>query len=378
MSGNLKDLEKFRSRMEKSNGGPVSSALSEQPKLGIISTGIITCDEALGIGGFVRGFQVMLYGPPQGGKSAFTLNFISEYMKRNPDALVAWIDVERSLKMDWAHKFGADTARIERLVPSTAEESANFYRETIASGIFDIVVLDSIGGMANSVEVDGRKGQGGDANEAIFGGSSMAISRMVRVGNSALARLERSGSPMPVCILINQQRDDLGAPKPGMTKYTGGWALKHMADIVVKVTASNSQSDLVIGSNPQTGQTYKVGSLVRFRTEKNKFAASPRQGEYRFIYDGGTEHEFGVDNLLSVVDLAVLYGLIEQSASWLTLFPGAPEEYKCQGKDKMKSHLVEFPEKAAKIRSLIMSYVYSSTKSKAEGDMIEAEVTSDE
>jgi recombination protein RecA len=314
-----KALEALRKSVDSDIKGAMASIEDQQP-IQVLSTGILTVDHSLGVGGLARGAIHMVYGRPGSGKTAFCLMAIADKMRRDPDAVVAWLDVERTLRKEWVEAFGIDPARLQMLYPSTTEETVNLFQDVIRAGFFDYVVVDSLGAVARSVEVDGNGKKDADANTVTFGGSSALISRMVRVGNAELTRLYREVSTgvdkiEPVVVLINQVRADVGSAYAGALTFTGGYALEHMMSSIIRVQASGSKTDILMGTDT-TGKLVKVGSLVNATTEKNKLAPSPRLASYFFCYQDCEEHKFGVDTMRAIIDLSVVYGFLRQSGAW--------------------------------------------------------------
>ena len=353
-----KALEALRKSVLADIKGGMSS-IDEQRPIQVMSTGILTVDHSLGVGGLARGALHMVYGRPGGGKTAFCLMAIADKMRRDPDAVVAWLDVERTLRKEWVVAFGIDPARLQMFYPATTEETVNLFQDTIRAGLFDYVVVDSLGAVARSVEVEGKKGDGGDAGTQVMSGSSGLISRMVRVGNAELTKLYREVSVgddkvEPVVLLVNQVRADFGSTYAGALTFSGGYALEHMMSTIIRVQASGAKTDTLMGTDT-TGKQVKVGSLVSAVTEKNKLAPSPRSASYFFCYQDCEEHSFGVDTMRAIVDLSVVYGFITQSGPWYYYEFGEKEKF--QGINAIIEWLKSHPKVQDELRERVLAVV---------------------
>jgi RecA/RadA recombinase len=288
---------------------------------------------------------------------------MAELFKNDPEALVCVVDIESSFRKEWLAKFGIPVERVTIMNAATTEEAVNMFQEAIRSEVFDIIVVDSLGAIARSVEVDGKDGKGGHAEDVVYGGSAGLISRWVRTGNAELVRVKRSQYAgedvvLPVVLFINQQRVDIGSTYGGM-KHGGGEALKHMMCTNVRVTTSNATADRLMGTS--NGQDVQVGSLVKAYTEKNKLAPKNRLAGYLFVYEECPEHAFGVDTVRAVLDMAMLTGIIRSAGPWVYLYPDTPEEYKTQGKDAMVAYLKENPDVQKNIRNQLLTVVRKET-----------------
>lgn len=307
-------LKRLRAKLK---DGALQS-LSEQRPLEVISSGIATLDAALGVGGFVRGGQYIIWGSPSSGKTATALTAMGNLMSRDADARVCVIDIERSQTPEWAAKFGCDPKRMDVVREPTVEDAVNSSQDVLRSCAYDYVLVDSLGAVTRSADFDGKDGQGGDANKAQVGGSAGVITRWVNKVNSELIvldKLQNCGEDVikPVVIYINQARDNLKSMYGGL-KMSGGHALEHMADVIIRLSASASPSDRLTGTVGRRKE--EVGTRVTATIEKNKFAPPKRQAGWDFCWEESEEYGFGIDSVVACFDLAVELGVVEAKGAW--------------------------------------------------------------
>lgn len=286
--------------------------LSDEKPIVTIPTGISALDYATGIGGFARGTQTQLYGPPSSSKTATALQMVGNYQKEHEDSYSCIIDLENSMTVEWAVRFGIDPERLVVLRPSDIEEMITMSVDSITSGVFDIIVVDSLGAGLLRSELDNDKSR--------MGGSSGAITRMVKAVNSAFIDLDRrirvanetaSEDPediiVPAVIYINQARADLSSMYGGLT-FSGGNALQHMLSMNIRLRASKATPDKIEGT--VDGNKIRVGWCINATIEKNKLACPGKTCAYNFVFQECQEYpEFGIDNARSVADLALLLGI---------------------------------------------------------------------
>ena len=343
MSDRKKSLQSLRKKIG------ISIPLSEQMPLEIVPTGVLTLDMALGVGGWARGTMNMVWGGFSSGKTALLNTTVAELHRTDPDAMACYIDIEGTIRKEWLEKFGVDTERTELVQVSTTEEMVDALQDILRSGIFDVIVIDSIGAISRAIEVDGKDGKGGDSSTAVYAGSAALVSRMVRVGNSELTRIKRDkqNNPdiiVPTVLFVNQQRVDFSSQYAGVS-FPGGKALGHMLTTVVYVTARNGKDDVLMGTI-RDGVQAKVGQLTQARVEKNKLAPPSRIASYYFTFQECPEHPFGIDQNRALVDVALEIGALSLSGSWATLydFETGEELHKCQGKASMAKWIGENPD----------------------------------
>ena len=351
--------------------------LAEQKPLKVMSTGIATLDAALGTGGWVRGSQDILYGPPSSGKSAIAYTSIAAMQQRDPESMACIIDVERSANKDWLEKFGIDLDRVFIVQEPTIEECVNAFQQCMRANAFDIIVVDSLGAVIRGVDLDGKDGNGGDANTQQVGGSSRVITQWVNKANGELTKLDKEetlGAEVvkPVVMYINQVRDVIGARFP-IQAMPGGNALHHMMGVIVKVSASNATAERMMGTVPGAAEKVQVGTRVTCTIEKNKFAPPRRQGGYKFCYQECPEFGFGIDNYDACYSLAVERGVIESRGAW-SFFgtEGEPGFRKENGKDRFIQSMREDESLYQSVYSLTMTTFLGEVNRQIEADNAEA------
>ena len=295
------------------------SILSQRPEKKVVSTGIATLDAAMGVGGFVRGQQVIVYGTPGSGKSSLAYTAVGNLMQRDEDAMVCIVDVERAANIEWLAKFGIDPDRTVIIEEPTVEADINALQQAVRANAFDYIIVDSLGAVMRAVEFDGKDGKGGDAETTQVGGSAKAITRMVNMANAEMVNMDKAeiaGNEVikPVILFINQVRANIGSPYGG-TKMSGGYALEHMSSVVLKVQASGAASDRMWGT--VNGNKTQVGCRVTCKIERNKNAPTPRLAGYDFCWEECPEHTFGIDSAAACLDLALEYGVFEARGAWV-------------------------------------------------------------
>lgn len=316
--------------------------LDEEPGYEVISSGISTIDYASGIGGFARGWQTMLYGPASCGKSALVLQAIGNYQKSHPDSMSAIIDLENSMSLDWAVKFGINPENLVILKPTNVEEMITMSVEAVKASVFDFIMVDSLGAGLLQTELDNDKSR--------MAGSAGAITRMVKAINSGFISLQRdikvakdSGDDtefiVPAVILINQVRVDMGSMYAGALSFSGGKALEHMCGAIIRLRVSKAAGDKIMGT--VDGNQLRVGWMCTATFEKNKLAVPYKSAGYTFVYKGCDEWPFGIQNARSTADLALSTGVARVEGK--TIYYPLPDgtEGKIVGRNKFVDLIIE-------------------------------------
>ena len=292
--------------------------LNDKPKIKILSTGIVTIDYALGIGGFARGSQYIIYGAPSSSKSMMAYTAIANVHKNDPESLCAIIDIERSATEEWLVKFGIDPKRVVIVQEETIEDAVNTSQKLIRANSFDIVLIDSLGAVQRSIDFDGKDGKGGDANTSQVGGAAKVITNWVNKLNAemiTLDKIEAAGEEVlkPVIIFINQARDDIGNMYNSMT-FGGGNAIRHIATGILRVTASNAANDKLMGII--NDKSVQVGTRATVTIEKNKLAPPKRQAGYYYVYQESPEYPFGIDSVFALAEITLELGIATSKGAW--------------------------------------------------------------
>jgi recombination protein RecA len=254
----------------------------------VISTGSISLDAALGVGGFPRGRINEIFGPESSGKTTIALQVIAEAQKKG--GMAAFIDVEHALDPAYARKLGVDVDNLLVSQPDYGEQALEIAAALIASGSIDVLVIDSVAALVPKAELDGEMGD-----------SHMGL--QARLMSQALRKLTGMVSKSKTCLIfINQIREKIGVMFGNPETTTGGRALKFYSSVRADIRriAAIKDGDVV------------VGNRTKVKLVKNKCAAPFREAEFDIIYGEGVSKEG------DLVDLGVANNLIEKSGSWFS------------------------------------------------------------
>jgi recombination protein RecA len=274
-------------------------------RVAVISTGSISLDSALGIGGFPRGRISEIFGPESSGKTTIALQVIAEAQKLG--GMAAFIDVEHALDPVYARKLGVDVDNLLVSQPDYGEQALEIAAALIASGSIDVLVVDSVAALVPKAELDGEMGD-----------SHMGL--QARLMSQALRKLTGMVSKSNTCmIFINQIREKIGVMFGNPETTTGGRALKFYSSVRADIRRIGAIKD---------GDAV-IGNRTKVKLVKNKCASPFREAEFDIIYGEGVSKEG------DLVDLGVANNLIEKSGSWFS-YKG---ERIGQGRENVKQFL---------------------------------------
>jgi recombination protein RecA len=287
-------------RLGADNAVPVSS----------ISSGCLSLDAALGVGGFPRGRVVEVFGPESSGKTTLALQVIAQAQKVGGAA--AFVDAEHALDPIYARKLGVDIDNLLVSQPDTGEQALEITSALVQCAAIDVIVIDSVAALVPRAELEGEMG---DSHVGLH----------ARLMSQALRKLTGAVSRTNTCLIfINQIREKIGVMFGSPETTTGGRALKFYCSVRVDIRRTGAIKD---------GET-NIGNRTRAKVVKNKVASPFREAEFDILYGEGASREG------DLIDLGVMHNLVEKSGSWFS-YRG---ERIGQGRDNSRVFLKEHPE----------------------------------
>jgi recombination protein RecA len=301
-------------------------------KYDVVSTGSLTLDIAMGCGGYVVGRVVEDWGPESVAKTTLALIAIANHQKADPNRLACHIDMERTFDPQWAEALGVDLDRLRVLRPHSSEEVSDMARMVMETGMFSIVVLDSVGGMVTQEEM------GKDADEVSVGTAAKVITRLVKQA-AVLGDDNRT-----TMFIVNQVRARIGGHGAD-TDTGGGWALKHVSTHKLR-NRRTGETPLTVKRN---GEDHVVGYEIAVHVEKNKVAPPRRVGKFWLIVEETPEYgPIGIDKAREAFDIGKRFGVIQEVSTGRYVLPG--EEESIHGAAKVMARLRADTEMMEKIR----------------------------
>lgn len=291
-----------------------------QTGIDVVSTGSLSLDIALGVGGLPKGRIVEIYGPESSGKTTLSLHAIAEIQKLGGNA--AFIDAEHALDPIYAKKLGVNTDELLVSQPDTGEQSLEIADMLVRSGGVDIVVIDSVAALTPKVEIEGEMGA------SHMGLQARLMSQALRKLTSNIKRTNT------LVVFINQLRMKIGVMFGNPETTTGGNALKFYASVRLDIRR--------IGSIKKGDEI--LGNETRVKVLKNKVAPPFKKAEFQILYNQGISRES------EVIDLGVSCGFIEKSGAWYSIAGG---DRIGQGRDNARDYLKDNPDICQKIETQI-------------------------
>jgi recombination protein RecA len=341
-----KALEMAVSQIERQFGKGAVMKMGEAAavKAETISTGALSLDLALGIGGVPRGRVVEIYGPESSGKTTLALHVVAEAQRNG--GIAAFVDAEHALDPIYARALGVDVDELLISQPDTGEQALEITDMLIRSGALDVIVIDSVAALVPRAEIEGEMG------DSHVGLQARLMSQALR---KLTATLNRSRT---TAIFINQLREKIGVMFGSPETTPGGRALKFYSSVRIDIRRIESIKDG--GEN--------VGNRVRAKVAKNKMAPPFRLAEFDIMFGEGISREG------SLLDVAVEHGVVRKSGAWFTF----DDDQLGQGRENAKRFLRENPEIAMQLQAKVYEKVGWSDVGDDEEAIAEEEVPVDE
>jgi len=305
--------------------GSIMRLGSNHPRImeNIISTGCLSLDIALGVGGVPRGRIIEIFGPEAGGKTTLALHIIAEAQKTGGYA--AFIDAEHALDPEYSGKLGVDTEQLLVSQPDTGEQALEITETLVRSGAIDVIVIDSVAALVPRAELEGDMGDS-------------FIGLQARLMSQALRKLTGTVHKSNTCVIfINQIREKIGVMFGNPETTSGGRALKFYTSIRMDIRRVTSIID--------GGES--VGNRVRVKVVKNKVAPPFKKTEFDIMFGHGISYEG------DIIDLAVKGDIVQKTGSWYSF----GDERIGQGRENAKSYLRENTDTMTKVISQVKAFM---------------------
>ena len=317
----LKALQLTMDKLDKQYGKGTVMRMSDKLVIEtqVISTGSLSLDIALGIGGLPVGRIIEIYGPESSGKTTLSLHAIAECQKKG--GIAAFVDAEHAFDRSYAEKLGIDVDNLIISQPDDGEQALEIADALIRSGAIDIIVIDSVAALVPKAEIEGEMG------ESKMGLQARLMSQALR---KLTGTINKTGC---VCIFINQLREKIGVMFGNPETTTGGNALKFYASVRLDIRR--------IGQIKEGVEI--IGNRTKVKVAKNKLSPPFRTVEFDIIYGEG------ISRLGETSDLGVDYEVIKKSGSWFSY----NDTKLGQGRDSVKQILTDNPELTAEIEAKI-------------------------
>jgi len=326
----LKALQLTLDKIEKGYGKGAIMKLGDSAieNVAFIPSGSIALDVALGVGGYPRGRVIEIYGPESSGKTTLAIHAIAEAQKAG--GIAAFIDAEHAFDRFYAENLGVDVENLYISQPDNGEQALEITDHLIRSGAIDIIVIDSVAALTPRSEIEGEMGD-----------SKMGL--QARLMSQALRKLTANISKTnTTCVFINQLREKIGVMFGNPETTTGGNALKFYSSVRIDIRRIGQIKD---------GDEVK-GNRTKVKIVKNKLAPPFKKAEFDIIYGEG------ISRTGELIDLGVDLEIIKKSGSWFSY----ADTKLGQGRDAVKSLMLDNPELAEEIETKIIEAYNGATK----------------
>ena len=321
----LKALQLAMDKIDKVHGKGTVMKLGDDKveNVSVISSGSLSLNLALGVGGYPRGRVIEIYGPESSGKTTLAIHAIAEAQKQG--GIAAIIDAEHAFDRFYAEKLGVDVDNLLISQPDSGEQALEIADQLISSAAIDIIVIDSVAALTPKAEIEGDMGDN-------------KVGLQARLMSQALRKLTATiNKTNTCCIFINQLREKIGVMFGNPETTTGGNALKFYASVRLDIRRVSTIKD---GEDA-------IGSSVRVKVVKNKVAPPFRKAEFDIMYGSGISHTG------EIIDLGVNNGIITKSGSWFSY----GDTKLAQGREAVKTLLADNVELANEIEQKIIAKV---------------------
>lgn len=326
----LKALAVAMEQIEKDHGKGAIMRLSDKVVVPIdaISTGCISLDNAIGIGGVPRGRIIEIFGPESSGKTTICLHVIAEAQKMG--GVAAFIDTEHALDIQYAKRLGVDLNNLLLAQPEFGEQALEIAETLVRSGAIDVVVIDSVAALTPRAEIEG------DMGDAQMGSHARLMSQAMRKLNAAI------GISKTTVMFTNQLRSKIGVVYGNPETTTGGNALKFYASVRMDIRRKEVIKE---------GSDNIIGNRVRIKVVKNKVAPPFKEVEFDIMYNEG------ISKLGDMIDVALEHKIIAKSGAWFSY-----AEERTQGRDALRQVLKENPKLLSKLEQDVKAKLTALTE----------------
>jgi len=307
---------------------------SPREKIGVISTGAVNLDAAIGVGGVPKGRITEIYGPESSGKTTLCLHLVANIQRSG--GVAAYVDAEHALDVEYARKLGVDVDALLVSQPDTGEQALEIVEILVRSGAVDLIVIDSVAALVPKAEIEGEMG------DSHVGLQARLMSQALR---KLAGAINRSNAAV---VFINQLREKIGVMFGNPETTTGGKALKFYASLRLDIRR--------IG--PVKERENVIGNRVRVKIVKNKVAPPFKQAEFDVLFDEGISH----NGLL--VDLASEANIIQKSGAWYSY----GEQRIGQGRENAKLFLKDNPALQVEVEQKVKEWLGVKTGPELEAD----------